>query len=1158
MSTEHFPMRLKNQDLVFCFTRGGDIRSISAADLQISQYRPQDGDPGIAGIWLRHRRERHITETIALIGSSSCARLSVRNGTQAVWCGEQDDIHWCVSLRLASSHEWTWTIQVRTKTPGEWDLVTAQDVALAPKAQALTSEPYISQYVAYRTVDDQRHGSVLAARQTMASAPVLPLLVTAMTPSARAVMTDGFDFYGPQVRGGEQARALSDADWDDGGVRQYEFGMMCVLSSAQTTTRESDVATWQQSFLLRDDYREDMTQACRSFADQLPDTVDPASPDVMQIPHNTCDDEKTLTHDGALTMPVALVNGRILNNDELLALLHGMAHDVETDADGSILSYFMKDAAHVVSSRKEMLVDRSHGQILLAGLMNDDGEPRVGEPVLATTAWMPGVFGSQTVMGNSNLHTLVSIHRDALNLFRMNGVRIIVHDHEGPYMLGVPSAFIMELGRVTWIYQFDDDVMRVTLMADVHKPVLVLHVSSTVRRRITIMMGITGSWRGETDGDRIRFTPSAEPVATACPDLVYDISSTDLHPRWDEGRQHVLFTGEVDEETVILAAGEQGAHSVDEMVRKTREEIGSAGLDTLEDRYVTSFSHFDRSFHVSHGGRDSEAGDGGTGGIGEADGGLEEFNLLVPWLTQNALVHLLSPHGLEQYSGAAWGTRDVLQGPLELCLALHHCEPVRRILLRVFAKQAQDGSLPQWFMFDQYTTMFQNSSHDDIPIWPLLATAEYLEASGDIAFLDRHVPFRTDDSSGTPTAPTTTTTVMDHLLASLRYVTHHCVPGTKIYSYGEGDWDDTLQPAQEEMKKTMASTWTVALLYQATASLGHLLSRNGYPDQADQFLTLAAGIKGSYANDFLFDGVLAGYVSFASGRPEPLIHPSDHRTGMKYRLIPMTRAIISGIVSAPVALNQEDIIERYLRYPDGVRLMDHPAQFHDGIPHIFKRAEQSSFVGREVGLMYTHAHIRYAEALAALGRPTVADELLRISPVDQFRHLSTSQPRQRNCYFASSDADFRTRYEADRQWGRLKEGAANPVGVKGGWRVYSSGPGIYISQLVRHVFGLDIRPDGVVFDPLMRPIDDRTILTFRLWGKDREIMYHVRPDNSPVTVVVEGKPVTGTRDRLAYRPGGLDVSREQIGEATRIDVWLGTARAESTASDDKDRAVDGR
>ena len=38
------------------------------------------------------------------------------------------------------------------------------------------------------------------------------------------------------------------------------------------------------------------------------------------------------------------------------------------------------------------------------------------------------------------------------------------------------------------------------------------------------------------------------------------------------------------------------------------------------------------------------------------------------------LVHYLSPHGLEQFGGAAWGTRDVSQGPTEF----FSCQSTRR------------------------------------------------------------------------------------------------------------------------------------------------------------------------------------------------------------------------------------------------------------------------------------------------------------------------------------------------------------------------------------------------------------------------------------------------------------------------------------------------
>lgn len=43
------------------------------------------------------------------------------------------------------------------------------------------------------------------------------------------------------------------------------------------------------------------------------------------------------------------------------------------------------------------------------------------------------------------------------------------------------------------------------------------------------------------------------------------------------------------------------------------------------------------------------------------DSSVQQMNQLTRWYTHNMLVHYLSPHGLEQYGGAAWGTRDVSQ-----------------------------------------------------------------------------------------------------------------------------------------------------------------------------------------------------------------------------------------------------------------------------------------------------------------------------------------------------------------------------------------------------------------------------------------------------------------------------------------------------------------
>ena len=109
---------------------------------------------------------------------------------------------------------------------------------------------------------------------------------------------------------------------------------------------------------------------------------------------------------------------------------------------------------------------------------------------------------------------------------------------------------------------------------------------------------------------------------------------------------------------------------------------------------------------------------------------------IVPWY-QNALVHYLSPRGLEQYSGGGWGTRDVCQGPVELLLAQDRPEAIRDLLLRVMKRQNPDGDWPQWFMFfERERGIRPGDSHGDIVFWPLLVLAQYRQASGDSAILD--------------------------------------------------------------------------------------------------------------------------------------------------------------------------------------------------------------------------------------------------------------------------------------------------------------------------------------------------------------------------------------------------------------------------------------
>ena len=85
--------------------------------------------------------------------------------------------------------------------------------------------------------------------------------------------------------------------------------------------------------------------------------------------------------------------------------------------------------------------------------------------------------------------------------------------------------------------------------------------------------------------------------------------------------------------------------------------------------------------------------------------------------------------------------------------------------------------------------------------------------------------------------------------------------------------------------------------------------------------------------------------------------------------------------------------------------MNRPASYEGGVSTHFKRAEQAANFGREVGLQYVHAHIRYIEAMAKLGHgEDVWKGLETINPVGIQEVVPNAAIRQSNAYFSALTA----------------------------------------------------------------------------------------------------------------------------------------------------------
>ena len=207
--------------------------------------------------------------------------------------------------------------------------------------------------------------------------------------------------------------------------------------------------------------------------------------------------------------------------------------------------------------------------------------------------------------------------------------------------------------------------------------------------------------------------------------------------------------------------------------------------------------------------------------------------------------------------------------------------------------------------------------------------------------------------------------------------------------------------------------------------------------------------------------------------------------------------------------------------------MDRPLKYKGGIQTIFQRAESSTFFGREIGLMYVHEHIRYAESQAMMGNADAFVKALRQAiPVGYRDIVPCGDIRQANCYYSSSDVAFKNRYEADERYDEIKTGK---ITLKGGWRVYSSGPGIYISLVVSRLLGLRIEFGNVIIDPVIPHSMDGLSASMDFMGYPVTFVYAVKENNfSPKAISINGKAIKFMYEENKYRQGGAVIPADQF------------------------------
>jgi 1,2-beta-oligoglucan phosphorylase len=1116
--------------------RNGCIYSIESGEIQINQILASPLAGGIHRIYLRIHEGRGIS-SVEIVGPHAASAFSYSQD-RFVWSGAWRGLHYRCICRMASAENaWFFEVEVENRSENAvvCDAVMVQDIGLAARGQVRNNENYTSQYLDHFAAPHPELGYVLMTRQNLPQPGGMhPWLLQGCFPKAAGFVTDGFDFFGVGYRATGIPVALSRNIIGE-RVRQYEAAYTAIQSNqAKIEPSERSVSQFFYKFVA--DHPEpsssaDMDDAgilsLRAAADEL--AHEPAS-----MPAGAADLSSPKPGRGVF-QTADLYPADDLDESDIRSYFAGELRHDEFDGANRLSFFHGPQSLHVVLKAKEIAGARPHGHIMRSGrgLLPD-------ADVMSCTCYCAGIFGSQMALGNSVFGKFLSTVRDPLNIIRSSGLRILVRRHPtGAWrLLGVPSAFEMGPNFCRWYYKGNGNLLTVTCIASDEDAAFTYQIRSEKQGFEYLICGEIAAGPQEYDSSprlsidsrtmRVTIRPdSRSQLAANCPEIIFHaVSSTpeaieviggDELIGVNPGATPLPYFAIRTRPTKLFTMSFVG--SIDSGPRAESLCAKYEGLEPAAPSEAANFSAF--WSEASQGMRVSSASNNKAAQIHDA----------LAWFARDAIIHFSVPRGLEQVNGGAWGVRDVCQGPVEFLLSQDRSEVVKTILHELFSQQYDGrGDWPQWFMFAPFQQVQSSTCHGDIAIWPLKALCDYLEHTGDGDILHERLPYTDDEGFGRTERRETILQHVDRLLARL---TQQFVKGLSIPRYGEGDWDDSLQPVCPELGERMASSWTAALMYQTLRRYGAALAHFGVVDRAGKASEMADRIHADFQRLLIVDGVVAGFTIFDQGTGLPehcLLHPSDRRTGIAYRLIPMTRGILSHIFSAEQANAHLELIKKHLLFPDGARLMDRPTRYLGGKESVFRRSESAAFFGREIGLQYVHAHLRYAEALALMGKP---DELLHalciVNPIAVSDMVKRAGIRQRNCYFSSSDADFADRYEASRDYDKLRQG---DIAVNGGWRIYSSGPGIYTSLVVRHLFGFRRHFDSMEFDPVLpRELDGiECVLKYR--GRAVRYQFEIRGAGSIRHIHVNGTEMTPLeRVKNPYRAGGLRIRKSDFENA---------------------------